>query len=258
MKPLIDQIICDDCLSILPQIQDSSVDSVIMDSPYNIGYSYNTYSDNLSWDDYYNWQLSIIAEGFRILKTGGSLLWLHYPENAAKMLAIVQEELGDFFLHEWITWIYHQHTGGKPLRKASRVWLWFSKGEPFVNEKCLFGEYRNPNDKRIKVRIDQGLSPVDYDWWFYEQVKNVSSEKVDHPCQLPLAMVLRLVEMVTPPGGVTVDPFAGSGTVCVAAKKLSCHWIGIEKDEKYAADSTQRVADVAADILNYENNNKSK
>lgn len=243
-----DTIIHGDCTDILPTLSDACIDSFISDPPYNIDYNYSTYQDSLEWDKYFEWQLDIIKQGSRLLKPSGSLLWLNYPESAAIMWAKIIQEIPELTPVKWLTWVYHQHTGGKPLRRATRAWIWFSKGEPYIDPEAVAGEYRNPNDKRIAGRVEQGFLPVDYDWWFYEQVKNVSSEKTGHPCQLPLAMMLRIVQMVTPVGGIMLDPFSGSGTAPVAAKKLGRHYVGIEKDEKYVALSRERLSVVSRDL----------
>jgi site-specific DNA-methyltransferase (adenine-specific) len=243
-----DSIIHADCMDVLPNIQSNFVDAYLIDPPYNISYAYNEYKDNRQWDEYFAWQLSIVKEAVRTLKPSGSVLWLNYPEPAAVFYSLICQEVQGLQPVEMITWIYHQHTGGKPLRRATRLWLWFSKGEPWIDQEALLGEYRNPNDKRIRARVDQGSSPVDYDWWFYEQVKNVSSEKINHPCQLPLAMIMRLLQMVVPPQGLVVDPFSGSGTTPVAAKKLGRHWIGIESDKTYYTESIIRLQATVEDL----------
>lgn len=236
-------------MDVMSQLPEKSIDSFIVDPPYNIGYDYNEYSDRLNWDEYFEWQLQIFAEAARLLKPTGSILWLNYPMIAAKIWATIAE-LSLLTPISWITWIYHQHTGGTPLRRATRAWLWFSAGNsPYIDSEALAGEYRNPTDKRVREMIERGHRPVDYDWWFYEQVKNVSPEKIAHPCQLPLAMILRLVKMVTPPDGIVLDPFSGSGTTPVAAKKLSRRWIGVELDKTYVQRSRERLKATSSDLL---------
>lgn len=62
-----------------------------------------------------------------------------------------------------------------------------------------------------------------------------------HPNEKPLALIIRLVVLGTKPRDIILDPFCGSGTTCVAAKKLGRRWIGIEIDEKYAAIARRRI-----------------
>ena len=103
------------------------------------------------------------------------------------------------------------------------------------------GEYRNPTDKRIAKNMAAGMRPTDYDWWMYEQVKNVSKEKTEHPCQLPLELVQRLLLAACPPGGTAIDPYMGSATTAEACINTDRGFIGIESDEKYFDICVQRV-----------------
>lgn len=247
----LDTIIQGDCLEIMRKMEDFSINSVVADPPYNIGFvGYNEYKDSMDIDDYLKWQLEIFKESSRLLKNKGSILWLNYPEVAARIWELVISEVPSLVPQKIITWIYHQHTGGKPLRRGTRLWLWFSKGiDPYIDEDALQGRYRNPGDKRIRKRIELGLSPVDVDWWFYEQVKNVSPEKTFHPCQLPIEMVSRIVKMVTSEGGIVLDCFAGSATTCEAAVVNKCHYIGIEKDQHYVDVAHDRMKGMIPDIF---------
>ncbi len=177
----------------------------------------------------------------KALKADANIFYLHYPEVAAEMWVRLSRYYTPI---EWINWIYHTHTGGKPLRNGSRAWLWFAQGNPYIGDEALRGHYRNPTDKRIKKQIERGLAPIDQDWWWYEQVKHGSAEKTLHPCQLPLAMVMRIVQLTCPPGGTVIDPSMGSGTVAEACILLGRRFIGIEMDRLYfqiAIDRIERV-----------------
>ena len=224
------KLYCGACESVIPtlKLKPKNVNLGLIDPPYNIGYKYSTCKDNLSWDEYYDGQAQMILSLRKILKAKGSILYLNYPEQAAMVFCRIKKY---FTPVEWITWIYHQHTGGKPLRKATRTWLWLSKSESgyYVGQDALLGEYRNPTD---------------YDWWMYEQVKNVSKEKTDHPCQLPLEMVQRLVKAACPNGGVVIDPYMGSGTTAEACINAGRGFVGIEYDEKYFDICVKRVENV--------------
>jgi site-specific DNA-methyltransferase (adenine-specific) len=235
---------CGDCIGVLNSLEDNSIDSVITDPPYNIGFSYNHYKDRLTDDKYLQWQIEIAKIAGMKLKDSGNFLYLNYPEFMAKYFYLVGQETFETHLESYrlIAWCYHTHTGGKPLRRSYRQWGWFRKGkENYINEDAIYGEYRNPNDKRIKIEMSKGRRPVDKDWWEYEQVKNVSREKTKHPCQLPLVMVSRLVQLSSPDGGLVVDPFMGSGTTGEAALSLGRKFIGIELDEIYFDIAVQRL-----------------
>src|SRR5439155_2413913 len=102
--------------------------------------------------------------------------------------------------------------------------------------------YRNPSDRRIAERIAQGKQARLYDWWLINQVKNVSKRKrgVDHPCEVPLEVMLRILKITD--CTLVLDPFLGSGTTLVAAKRLGIQSIGVEQSEKYCEVAAKRCA----------------
>ena len=234
-----------DCREVLPML--GAVDLVLTDPPYNVGYSYDKCKDAMPEDEYFTWQLEVIKNCEELLKPNSSLFYLHYPEFAARMFWAIPA-VCDLSQIEWITWVYNAHTSGSVLRKASRVWLWMGKCNPFINFEALQGEYRNATDKRVTKLIEQGRKPLDYDWWQVEQVKNVSPEKTQHPCQVPIAMVKRLIQ-ASCKKGIVLDPFMGSGTTLVAAKDLGIRAIGIEISEIYCEIAANRLRQ---GVLNFE------
>lgn len=236
-----------DCMEIMQGMDPESVDAVVTDPPYNIGFKYATYKDNMPQEDYIKWQTEMVTMAGKLIRPGGSFFYLHYPEVASRMF---WQDTGMDRL-KLIAWIYNQHTGGSPLRRGTRLWCWWTKGDPYINKEGTFGEYKNLNDKRIKQNIEAGKRPVDYDWWQYEQVKNVSSEKTCHPCQLPLKMLERIINMVVPPEGTVLDPFAGSGTTGLAAENMGRNSILIEKDAGYCGIIRNRLDKLQMTIFNF-------
>lgn len=79
-----------------------------------------------------------------------------------------------------------------------------------------------------------------YDWWHIDQVKNVSDEKVGHPCQVPLELMARIIAVT--PAEVIIDPFSGSGTTLRAAKNAGRKAIGFEMDESYCEMAATRLS----------------
>ena len=240
------RIIQGDCIDIMRTISNSSIDLCIIDPPYNVNYQYNSYKDNLSFKEYLHWQLDVLKEVERVLKLNGSLFYLNYPEFNSHVYCNLESDF-DLKPIEIITWVYNTHTGGKILRKSSRTWVWASKGSPVNRFK---GEYRNPMDKRVQKLIAKGKKPKAYDWWLYEQVKNVSKEKTEHPCQLPVAMIKYIIESTTLQGDTVLDPFAGACTTAVASLQLNRNYIMIEKDESYVKIGQKRVK-VEDSLLNF-------
>ena len=170
---------------------------------------------------------------------------IHYPEQLYKL----SFQIGKF-PEKVISWVYNSNTG-----KQHRDIAFFDV-KPDMSK--VRQPYKNLNDKRIKQRIANGCSGAKlYDWWNINQVKNVSKEKTEHPCQMPLKVMENIIGIL-PDDCIIVDPFMGSGTTGVAVKTMNekqgvdRNFIGIEIDEKYFNIAKNRIekGDVSRETSN--------
>jgi DNA modification methylase len=192
---------------------------VVTDPPFNVGYHYNTYNDNMDSDAYYK----MLAAVFQY----APFVVIHYPEEIYKIAFQVGE-----FPDKVVSWVYNSNTP-----KQHRDIAFFGVKPNFKQ----YGQpYKNLKDKRIMQRIAEGKTARLYDWWEINQVKNVSKEKTEHPCQMPLEVMKRIVGIL-PEDYTIVDPFMGSGTTGLACKLLNRDFIGIEIDAKYHEIARQRI-----------------
>lgn len=192
----------------------------ITDPPYNQNYHYSKYNDNLKNEEYIE-LLSNIKFPCVII---------HYPEETINILpkAIKSE------CNQVVSWVYNSNTG-----KQSRLISWWGCKPDFRKE---LQPYKNLNDKRIQQRIQEGKTGAKlYDWWEINQVKNISKEKTEHPCQIPLQLMERIIKITAIDGDVIFDPFSGSGTTLLAAKNCGFDSIGCEIDETYCEIISNRI-----------------
>lgn len=187
---------------------------VISDPPYNQKYHYSKYRDNLELRSY----IELMRDAFN----GRRSVVIHYPEETINILP----KAIDGFVEEAVSWVYPSNTA-----KQHRTISWWGGAKP--NFRAVGQPYKNPTDKRIAKRIAEGKMARLYDWWEINQVKNVSKKDNPHPCPIPYALAERLVLISTKEGDTVVDPFAGSGTVLLAAKNNNRNYIGFEIDEQY-------------------------
>jgi len=192
-------------------------DLVITDPPYNCGYKYDIYGDQLADGDW----LDILAD----VCAPPSVIIL-YPVDMFK-LAYRMGELPT----KIVAWVYPANTP-----RQHRLIAWFGCC-PDMGQ--ISQPYKNPTDKRIAKRIREGHAARSYDWWEIPQVKNVSREKTAHPCQIPLEVMLRIVKVT--PGRRIYDPFAGSGTTLRAAQIEEREYCGAEISPTYAHLIRQRL-----------------
>ncbi len=214
-----------DFADVLDDIYDETEHQVIVtDPPFNIGYKYATYADRKSDEDYWKW-----LGGVAYLPA----VFVHYPEAMVRL----SMELGRV-PDRIIQWIYPSNT-----RRQHRSIGFFGIQPDFTK---VHQPYKNPNDKRVKQLIANGSKGAKaYDWWEINQVKNVSAEKTDHPCQMPLEVMKRIIAML-PDHTTIIDPFCGSGTTGEAVLALNKEgadrrFVGVEIDKGYFEIAERRL-----------------
>jgi len=227
-EQILNKIYLGDCQILLPHILekiDRKKVILVSDPPFNIGYHYNSYKDNLSEEEYFEALEDIFGSDKCVL--------IHYPEQIYKF----SFQIGKF-PDKVVSWVYNSNNA-----KQHRDIAFFGIIPDFNKYKQ---PYKNPNDKRIQKLIKNGAGGGRlYDWWNIQQVKNVSTEKYNHPCQMPLEVMRRIIGIL-PEDSIIIDPFMGSGTTCVAAKELNRKYIGIEVDETYFEIANNRLNGIDA------------
>ena len=187
-----------DCLEILSKIESGTV---VTDPPYNIGYHYNEYHDALKDEEYHNLLQRTVSSPSVVI---------HYPED----MFLVSYAIGEF-PEKCVSWVYNAHTP-----RQWRMISWFGIKPDFSLVKQ---PYKNLRDKRILTKLEKGHKGANlYDWWETQQVKNISEEKTNHPCQIPLKVMKNIIEIT--PCELIIDPFLGSGTTAIACEHLGRRW----------------------------------
>lgn len=200
-----------DCLEILPTL--GKVDCVVTDPPYGIGFNYG--------GPYVDAGGSAYVELLRPL-CGYDLAILQYPEETMKYLVPLFGAPDECFV-----WAYNSNTA----RQSRLVSFWGCDVD--------FSQVRVPPKNPLDIRVSSNVSH--YDWCSdIQQVKNISADKTDHPCQAPVALFDRIIRFM-PSASTILDPFMGSGTTGVACANLGRKFIGIEINEQYFDIACKRV-----------------
>ena len=237
------KIICGDCVEELKNINSESIDLIVTDPPFNIGKKYNSYIDKKSKEDYIKWCESWLLECVRVLKNGGALYLFNYPENNAYLMPFLDRHLT---FKRWMAWHYPTNTGMSPTNftRTQHSILFYIKGKKnrVFNKNDIAEPYRNPTDKRIQERIKNGSKgKTPYDVFQFNLVKNVSKDKTDHPCQIPVPLIEIFIKASSNKGDLVLDPFGGSFSTAHACKKLDRNSISIEIDKKYCEIGKKRL-----------------
>lgn len=185
---------------------------VMSDPPYNQKYHYADYSDDMGIDEYGKMMTEAFGDAKAVI--------IHYPEETINILAKVLEDC-----RQSVAWVYNSNTA----KQHQQITWWRCKPDM----RKIGQPYKNPTDKRIAKRIAEGKESKLYDWWYINQVKNVSKKDNPHPCPIPYELAKRLILLTTEESDTIIDPFAGGGTILQAAKDTNRKYIGFEIDKIY-------------------------
>jgi site-specific DNA-methyltransferase (adenine-specific) len=203
-------IIRGNCLDILPQLPARSVNFILTDPPYIVRYKSRD-GRTVANDDNDAWLQPAFAEMHRVLQADGFCFtfygWPHADRFMQAFRAAGFRPVGHFsFVKRHISSTGH-------VRSRHETAYLLAKGNP-----------RKP------------LSPLEdvIEW-------NENTGNRNHPTEKPIPVLLPLIETYSQPGGLVLDPFAGSGSSLLAAKLLGRSYIGIELDAEYHAIASRRL-----------------
>jgi DNA modification methylase len=194
----VDKIYCGDCLDVMKEIEDKSIDLVLTDPPYGVDLLYDKYVD--TEDNWFSLMKVAIPEMQRI----GKMVIM--PCCRIFRLGWIYANYPPMWLMSWFK--------GSPGTSSS---IGFNDWEPLL----VYGKPQKQMHDVLRVQ------PTPFD--------------NGHPCPKPLAWAEKLITMATNEGDLICDPFLGSGTSAVAAKRTGRHFIGIELSEEYCQIARKRV-----------------
>ena len=256
----IDRAHTGDCLALLSQVKTGSIDLAFADPPFNIGYDYDVYDDRRDADQYLSWSRKWIAEVSRVLKPDGTFWLAIGDEYAAELKVIAHRELG-FTPRSWVIWYYTfgVHCKKKFARSHAHLFQFvkdpktftFNDGDvrvPSARQTTYLDARANPSgrlpDDTWILRpqdIPEGFAPEE-DTWYFPRVCGTFKERAGwHGCQMPEQLLGRVIRACSNPGEVVLDPFGGSGTTLIVAKKLHRHFLGFELSPEYSSQIQTRL-----------------
>jgi len=239
IKEFENKIILGDCLEIMKDIPNDSVDMTFADPPFNLKKKYNHYEDTKEKEEYLEWCNKWISEMVRITKPSGSI----FVHNIPRWLSYFAEHLNKIaYFRHWISWDSGGAPMGKTLLPNHYGILYYTKSKSYKDFKFYDIRYPHPRCRICKELLkdyggkkDQAHSfgPLLSDVWSDIHRIRHKKRRDEHPCQLPVPLLERLILMSTDEGDIVFDPFVGTGTTAVAAKRLGRKYIGIDIDPQY-------------------------
>ncbi len=230
-----DKIIRGDCLEIMKEMPDNSIDIVITSPPYNLKNStgnglkngsggkwanaglikgYAGYNDNMPHDKYVEWQRACLSEMYRLIKNDGAIFYNHKWRVQGGLLQDRHDIVKDFPVRQIIIW---KRKGG----------INFNPGYFLPTYEVI---YLIPKPKFKLAPKANAYGDV---WEFKQEMKN------PHPAPFPVALIERIIYSTE--AQIILDPFMGSGTTAVAAIRHKRNYIGIDLSEEYCKMAEKRI-----------------
>lgn len=254
---LLDTTLHQDMLTALPYIPHQCIDLLLLDPPYNRSKTYNQLAFNQrSAADYRRWFEQWFIPLLPLLKPTATVYVCADWQSSMVIYPVLEQHLQ---IRNRITWEREKGRGAKQNWKNSAEDIWYCT----VSNTYVF----NLEAVKLKRRVlapyrDQHGEPKDWqetsggrfrethpsNLWTDIAVPFWSMpENTDHPTQKPEKLVAKLILASSQAGDLVLDPFLGSGTSAVVAKKLQRHYVGIEIDVDYCCLAQKRLALAAQD-----------
>lgn len=262
-----------DCLDLMGQIPDHSIDAIITDPPYpEIDREYGRWTEA----DWHQMMRSVVAHARRVLKPTGSAVFVLQPNS--ERVGRIRPWLWDFMAwtaREWnqvqdVWWwniaaIPEAHAiQGRLTRPSVKPCVWLGEPECYRDQdRVLWSESERNKQVRITARAERinhpsghgieakratekaliagGVTPFNL-LPIPNTDSTTSAGAHGHGAGTPLKLCDWWTRYICPPDGVILDPFMGSGTTGIAAIRRHCRYIGIEKFDKYFPIAQRRIA----------------
>jgi DNA modification methylase len=248
---LLNRTVCQDALEAVHHFPERFVDLLVLDPPYNLTKSFNrTQFKKVSVTEYANWLDKWLLALRPMLKPTASIYICSEWSSSAAVFTIAEKY---FIVRNRITWEREKGRGSLSNWKNCSEDIWFCT----VSDNYTF----NVDAVKLKRKVlapytDDAGTPKDWDitsegnfrlthpsnvWTDITVPFWSMPENTDHPTQKPEKLVAKLVLSSSNPGDLVLDPFLGSGTTSVVAKKLGRTFIGIEREEAYCCLAEKRL-----------------
>jgi len=252
-ESLINKVIEGDCLEVMKKIPNNSVDVTFADPPFNLKKKYNSYYDKHEVEEYLSWCKKWIAEMVRITKPTGSI----FVHNIPKWLIYFGSYLNEFAIfRHWIAWNAMGSPLGKTLLPNHYGILYYVKSNEYkfydirmLHKRCRNCHYILQDYGGKKSQMHQ-FGPLVSDVWTDIHRIRHKKRRDEHPCQLPIHLLERLLLMSSDEKDIVLDPFIGTGTTAIASKKLGRKFIGIDIDPKYVEITHKKLEEVEPIVIN--------
>jgi site-specific DNA-methyltransferase (adenine-specific) len=250
---IMDKTICGNLFEIMDLLPLEFVDLLVIDPPYNLDKNFHGFKFSKGNDEaYLEYLKSWFPQILKTLKPSGSVYICGDWKSTFCLYQIMREFT---IIRNRIIWQREKGRGAKANWKNATEDIWFGT----VGENYYFNVGAVKQKRKVIAPYRENGKPKDWEetvdgrfrlthpsnFWDDISVPYWSMpENTDHPTQKPEKLIAKLILASCPEGGVVLDPFLGSGTTSVVAKKLNRKYVGIEINEEYCCWAEKRLSAV--------------
>jgi site-specific DNA-methyltransferase (adenine-specific) len=254
---ILNKTILGDLMSVLDLLPEGFADLIIIDPPYNLDKDFHGLKFKSSSNDSYleylrSWFPGVVGK----LKKHGSLYLCGDWKCTAALQQVMEENM---IVMNRITWQREKGRGAKSNWKNGMEDIWFgvrNKKEYFFDveavkmKRNVIAPYKVNGVPKDWEETENGNFRLTYPSNFWDDISIPywsMPENTDHPTQKPEKLIAKLILASCPVNGVVFDPFMGSGTTSVVAKKLERKYVGVEINEEYCIWAEKRLDRITDD-----------
>jgi DNA modification methylase len=240
-----------DCLDFIKTLEDNSVDMVLTDPPYFIGFD-----GGKGWDsqwksekEYLDWCDEWSRECVRVLKPGRMMIvWGTLKTDTFIKYKLMLSGYDGMHSQNEIIWSYNWGGRSKSnfARKHEYAWCYSKGKEHLFNDSEIRVERKLKKNIRTGKDFEQGTIPT----CIWEKNNHTPSKDYCgwHPTTKNIDILERMIRAYTNPGDVVLDIFMGSGSTAIAADRAERRYLGCERDEEYHQKSLERIEHMKAEL----------
>jgi site-specific DNA-methyltransferase (adenine-specific) len=250
VSQIVNKTICGDLFEIADQLPAEFVDLLIIDPPYNLDKNFHGFKFSKSSDEaYLEYLKSWFPKIIRTLKPTGSVYMCGDWKSTFCLYQIMRDHT---IIRNRIIWQREKGRGAKANWKNAAEDIWFgTKGDDYYfnvdavkQKRKVIAPYKENGKPKDWEETDLGNFRLTYPSNFWDDISIPywsMPENTDHPTQKPEKLIAKLILASCPEDGIALDPFLGSGTSSVVAKKLGRKFVGIEINEEYCCWAEKRL-----------------
>lgn len=256
LSQVLDRTVCGDCFQVLPLLPEKFVDLLIVDPPYNLDKDFNGEQFRRRTDEAYrDYTEAWIRAVLPVLKPTASV-YICCDWRSGMVIGPLVEKY--FHLQNRITWQREKGRGAKNNWKNGMEDIYFATCgksydfhvENVMQRRRVIAPYRVDGAPKDWEETEDGRFRNSYPSNFWDDISIPywsMPENTAHPTQKPEKLLAKLILASSAAGDVVLDPFLGSGSTSVAAKKLGRHFVGIEKNAQYCVWAEKRLESAETD-----------